>query len=135
MNIKKFTRKTSDLLSVLGNDFRIQLLYAIGDGEVCVCHLEEILQKRQPYISQHLSVLRDEKVLKTRREGRFIFYRITDPAVFDLLQLAAELQGIPIEKFPEIATPQQRTGCPCPACEDENTLNTEASAKKIKELS
>ncbi|MDZ7843546.1 MAG: metalloregulator ArsR/SmtB family transcription factor [Anaerolineales bacterium] len=135
MNIKKFARKTSDLFSVLGNDFRIRLLYAIGDGEVCVCHLEEMLQKRQPYISQHLSVLRDEKVLKTRREGRFIFYRITDPAVFDLLQIAAELQGVPEDKFPEITTPQQRAGCPCPACEDETTLNTEASPKKIKEIS
>lgn len=135
MNIKNFTHKTSDLLSVLGNDFRIRLLYTIGDGEVCVCHLEEMLQKRQPYISQHLSVLRDEKVLKTRREGRFIFYRITDPAVFDLVQIAAKLQGIPIEKFPEIKTPQQRANCPCPACEDESKLNTEVSPKKIKELS
>jgi len=133
MKIKKFAQKTSNLLSVLGNDFRIQLLYAVGDGEVCVCHLEDILQKRQPYISQHLSVLRDEKVLKTRREGRYIFYRVADPAVFDLLQTAADLQGIPEEGLPAIMTPEPRADCPCPACEDETALISEVSPEKLKE--
>jgi DNA-binding transcriptional ArsR family regulator len=135
MNIKRYTRKTSDLLSVLGNDFRIRLLFAIGEGEVCVCHLEEILQKRQPYISQHLSVLRDEKVLKTRREGRYIFYRIVDLAVFDLLQIAAELQGVPMGDFPEVTTPQPRPGCPCPACDQGAVPSLESSPLMNKELS
>lgn len=133
MNKQRFTRKTGNLLSVLGNEFRLRLLYAVGDGEVCVCHLEEILQKRQPYISQHLSVLRDEKVLKTRREGRYIFYRVADPAVFDLLETAAELQGIPEGEFPEILTPTARAGCPCPACEKESALISEVRAEQIKE--
>ena len=133
MKSKEFTRKTSNLLSALGNEFRIRLLYAVGDGEVCVCHLEEILQKRQPYISQHLSVLRDDKVLTTRREGRYIFYRVADPAVFDLLETAAELQGIPEEEFPEITTPEPRAGCPCPACENESALISEVRTGKIKE--
>ncbi len=134
MSDKKFFRKTSDLLSVLGNDFRIRLLYTIGDGEACVCHLEQILQKRQPYISQHLSVLRDEKVLKTRREGRYIFYRIANPVVFSLLQIAAGMQGIPEEEFPVINKPHQNTGCPCPNCEGETGLISEVSADQIKEL-
>ena len=133
MKNKRFAQKTSNLLSVLGNEFRIRLLYAVGDGEVCVCHLEEILQKRQPYISQHLSVLRDEKVLKTRREGRYIFYRVADPSVFDLLETAAGLQGIPEGKFPEITTPRARAGCPCPACEKESALISEVRTEKIKE--
>jgi ArsR family transcriptional regulator len=133
MNNKRFAQKTSNLLSALGNEFRIRLLYAVGDGEVCVCHLEEILQKRQPYISQHLSVLRDEKVLNTRREGRYIFYRVADPAVFDLLETAAALQGIPEEEFPEITTPRARAGCPCPACEKESALISEVRTEKIKE--
>jgi len=133
MKNKRFTRKTSNLLSALGNEFRIRLLYAVGDGEVCVCHLEEILQKRQPYISQHLSVLRDDKVLTTRREGRYIFYRVADPAVFDLLETAAELQGLPEGEFPEITTPEPRAGCPCPACEKESALISEVRTEKIKE--
>ncbi len=129
MNLETFSQQTGDLLSILGNSFRIQILYEIGRGEACVCHLEQILQKRQPYISQHLSVLRDMGILNTRREGRYIFYRIADQAVFDVLQQAAALQGITPKQMPEVSPPGTKMGCECPSCESEKPPT------KIKELS
>lgn len=129
MNPEDFSQQTSDLLSILGNPFRIQILYEIGRGEACVCHLEQTLQKRQPYISQHLSVLRDMGVLKTRREGRYIFYRISDLAVFDLLEGAAALQGMEPREMPEISPSGTKMGCECPSCEEES------QPVKVKELS
>ena len=77
-----------------------------------------MLQQRQPFISQHLSVLRDQDLLVTRREGRYIFYRVKDLAVFDLIQAAARMQGISPEQLPEVAYPDPRAGCPCPSCEE-----------------
>ncbi len=133
MNIKRYARKTSELMSVLGNDFRIRLLYAIGGGEICVCHLEEILQKRQPYISQHLSVLRESGVLQTRRDGKYIYYRVSDLAIFELIEIAAEMQGFSTEELLPITSPGIKNGCTCPTCDivDE----TESKSTSLKELS
>lgn len=135
MNMKPddFTRQTSDLFSVLGNSFRIQLLYAIGEGEACVCHLEEVFNKRQPYISQHLGVLRDSGILQTRRDGKYIFYRLVDLELFDLLETAGELQGFSPEEIPVIDPPGTKKGCACPSCDPEES--EESNSTRVKELS
>ena len=78
MNIKSSSeiKKISQLLRAISSTPRLRILLAIGTGEACVCHLEAKLGLRQAYISQHLMDLRKGKVLTSRREGRFIFYRI-----------------------------------------------------------
>ncbi len=119
MNKIRFESKVSDIFSVLGNPFRIKVLYAIGKGEACVCHLEAMLKKRQAYISQHLMVMRDAGLLKTRREGKYIFYRIADLTVLEMVGQVAEMLGLPPREIPEIATPATQASCPCPNCEKE----------------
>lgn len=114
--------QVGELFSVLGNPFRLALLYAIGSGEVCVCHLEEVLDKRQPYISQHLSALRDQDLLLTRREGRYIFYRLADPGVFELIRRMGKLAGLSRGDLPAAQTPESRPGCPCPSCEGDDLM-------------
>jgi ArsR family transcriptional regulator len=130
--IENLSSLTGDLLAVLSNPFRIELLYAVGTGEVCVCHLEELLDKRQPYISQHLSVLREAGVLTDRREGRYVFYRVSDLAVFDLLEKAAEIQGIPENDLPVVKAPLPRPGCPCPSCQDEALIFLQPTRSRSK---
>ncbi|MBN2500805.1 MAG: helix-turn-helix transcriptional regulator [Anaerolineales bacterium] len=119
MNSKKFEKEISDIFSVLGNPFRVKLLYAIGKGEACVCHLEAMLKKRQAYISQHLMVLRDAGILDTRRDGKYIFYRVVDKSIFDLIETVAQMFGIPADQIPEVAKPGTHANCACPSCEVE----------------
>ena len=66
----------SEIFHIIGQLNRVKILLVIGQEEACVCHLEGILQQRQAYISQHLMVLRDAGILETRREGKYIFYRV-----------------------------------------------------------
>lgn len=115
----------ANVLKVLGSPFRVKLLFTIGRGEACVCHLEAVLKKRQAYISQHLMVLRDADILKTRREGKYIFYRIADDAIFELLEIAGTIQKISPEMMPKITGPGTQANCACPSCE------TELSEEKI----
>jgi DNA-binding transcriptional ArsR family regulator len=59
----------SNLFQVIGPAARLQILLAIGEGEVCVCHLEAMLGLRQAALSQHLMALREAGIVSDRREG------------------------------------------------------------------
>jgi DNA-binding transcriptional ArsR family regulator len=117
MKPSKSEKNISQLLNTIGQPTRIQILLAIGEDEACVCHLEALLGQRQPYISQHLMALRKAKILTTRRDGRFIFYRLRDPKILDLLKTAGEIIGSPeiINDFGKKI--QDSQACECPRCE------------------
>jgi len=125
MNMKpsNFEKKSSKILSVLGSPFRIKILMAIGSGEACVCHLEAALNKRQAYISQHLMALRDVGLLKTRREGKYIFYRVSSQEVFELIAKAGLVAGLHQDEIPQVADQNTVKKCICPHCEEERIVD------------
>ena len=88
---------TGSLMSVLGHPMRIRILLEIGTGEACVCHLEAQLGIRQAYLSQQLMALREEGILKTNREGRFIYYRIADQKILGMITAAAHIKGVSLD--------------------------------------
>ena len=96
------------LLQTIGQPARLEILLAIGEGEVCVCHLEAMLGRRQATLSQHLMALREAGLVSDRRDGRYIFYCLRDPALLALVREAARLQG---EALP-VLSPSPDCGCP-----------------------
>ncbi len=119
MNVKtKSPEKIlADYLKVLGSPIRIQILFSIGYGEACVCHLEARLKKRQAYISQHLMVLRDNGILETRRGGKYIYYRVVDKKLFGLIRSTAEILNISEDSLPELSETVKLAQCECPNCQ------------------
>jgi ArsR family transcriptional regulator len=119
MNIlnRKNRRLISKLLDSLSKPARIQILLTIGGGEACVCHLEAALGYRQAYISQHLMALREAGILETRREGRFVFYRLGDKRILDLIHGAGAIAGVPAKDIKPAAGFVKITECSCPACQ------------------
>ena len=91
MNLKKMQASADDacrLMKVLANRDRMMLLCEIAQGEKCVSELEELLQIHQPTLSQQLTVLRNEELVETRRDGKQIFYSLSSDvalAVMDVL--------------------------------------------------
>src|ERR1035437_8952089 len=63
----------------LGDNTRLRLLNLMGDQEICVCYFVEILQQGQPKISRHLAYLRRAGIVASRREGKWMHYRIVMP--------------------------------------------------------
>jgi DNA-binding transcriptional ArsR family regulator len=110
MSLLKESQRAAAILKTISPAARLAILLAIGEGEACVCHLEGVLGKRQAYISQHLMALRQAEILLDRRDGRFIYYRIADPALLDLVRSAAKLAGI------ESGVPTPNVMCVCPHC-------------------
>ena len=80
--------KACALMKVLANRDRMMILCEISQHERCVSELEEKLEIYQPTLSQQLTVLRKEKLVKTRREGKQIYYSLESSqalAVIDVL--------------------------------------------------
>jgi len=74
--------KACALMKVLSNRDRMMILCEISQHERCVSELEEKLEIYQPTLSQQLTVLRKEKLVKTRREGKQIYYSLeSSPAL------------------------------------------------------
>jgi ArsR family transcriptional regulator len=63
----------------LGDITRLRLLNLMGEQEVCVCYLVEILGEPQPKISRHLAYLRNAGIVSARREGKWMHYRVVMP--------------------------------------------------------
>ena len=90
--------KACRLMKVLSNPDRLMLLCQLSQGEKRVGELEEILGILQPTLSQQLTVLRDEELVSTRREGKNVYYQIASPqalAVMNILyaQFCAPQEG------------------------------------------
>jgi DNA-binding transcriptional ArsR family regulator len=80
------------LLKVLSNPDRLLLLCELSQGERCVGDLETALAIRQPTLSQQLGVLRDNALVRTRRDGKNIHYSLDSPA-------AIAVMGVLVEQF------------------------------------
>ncbi len=113
------------LLQAIGPEVRLQIILAIGQGEACVCHLEAVLGERQAYISQQLMALRQAGVITSRREGRYVFYRLVDPKLLDMLHVAWRIQARGREVARWSPRPK-RTPCKCPNCVSNGPAKTRA---------
>lgn len=87
-------RKTFLLLAetfqALGDSSRIQIVWALSLGEMCVNDLAEALSMTQPTVSHHLQRLRMLKLVKVRRDGRTSFYSLDDEHIERLLHEGIE---------------------------------------------
>jgi DNA-binding transcriptional ArsR family regulator len=101
----------ASLLKLLTHPARLAILSILREGEHCVCHMEAHLGFRQAYISQQLAVLRAAGFIQDRRDGWNIFYRVTDPRIYTILDATQAVLG-------ETGTPHpaQEVHCPCPKC-------------------
>ena len=79
--------KACRLMKVLSNPDRLLLLCQLSQGEKRVGELEEILGIVQPTLSQQLTVLRDEELVSTRRDGKNIYYQMCSPQALAVMQV------------------------------------------------
>ena len=89
--MRKAALKAGGLLKVLANADRLLLLCQLSQGESCVSDLEEMTGVKQPTLSQQLTVLREEMMVSTRREGKQIFYSIASGEAMAVMKVLYEL--------------------------------------------
>lgn len=73
--------KLADFFKIIGNDTRCKLIYALSVNEMCVCDLASLLSMTKSSISHQLAKMKDAGVVKSRREGKEIYYSLDDEHV------------------------------------------------------
>jgi len=89
MNLQEMTRTAetvSDLMKVLSNRNRLMILCQLVEGEKSVGALARLLDLRDAAMSQQLSLLRKDGLVKTRRDGQTIYYALARTDISDLMQ-------------------------------------------------
>jgi ArsR family transcriptional regulator len=81
----------SDVCKTLASPKRLEIINALKDGEKTVSELVEILGVPKANVSQHLAVMRNKGILKSRRDGVSIHYRIANPKVVQACVLMREV--------------------------------------------
>jgi len=80
----------AELFKVFGDSTRIRILFVLFETEVCVCDLAQALNMTQSAISHQLRILKQSKLVKSRREGKSIFYSLADNHVRTIIDQGRE---------------------------------------------
>lgn len=80
----------AELYKVFGDSTRIKILYVLFESEVCVCDIASVLNMSASAISHQLRVLKQARLIKYRREGKTVFYSLSDDHVKTILAQGME---------------------------------------------
>lgn len=83
---KKTADSLSQLFSILGDATRMRILFLLRDAEVTVQSLADELEMTHSAVSHHLRLFRPYQLVKSRKEGRNVFYSLYDECVWNLLE-------------------------------------------------
>ncbi len=105
----------SSRLKLLAHPERLRILDVLRRDAECVCHLEALLGKPQPYVSQQLRFLRSAGIIIDEKEGQNVYYRLVDAEIGAWLdQVLGPAQG----EDPALTAHKQVIACPCPKCSE-----------------
>lgn len=80
----------AELFKVFGDSTRIRILFVLSEAEVCVCDLAEELKMTVSAVSHQLKILKTSKLVKSRRDGKSVFYSLSDDHVRAIISQGME---------------------------------------------
>ncbi len=83
----------AQFIKVLGDANRLAIIHAIGKSSLSVTEIIQATDLSQTLVSFHLRTLREHAIVTTRRDGPFIYYRLTAPELYDLIGELSRVAG------------------------------------------
>lgn len=80
----------SNLFKVLGDNTRMRIITSLAQEELCVCDLAVVLNMTKSAVSHQLKKLKDERQVKSRKEGKNVYYSLDDNHIVDIVRKALE---------------------------------------------
>lgn len=87
----KISEMHAEICRTLGSAARIEILNALRDREKTVSEITKVLGARQANVSQHLALLRQRRVVATRKEGTSIYYKVSNPKIIRACELMRQV--------------------------------------------
>jgi ArsR family transcriptional regulator len=81
------------ILKILSNKTRLNIIKILSEREMCACEIPSKVKKSQPNVSQQLTMLERNGILKSRRDGKKILYSLANKDVLKLIKLIEKLEG------------------------------------------
>ena len=75
----------AELFKIFGDESRLKILFVLGDGELCVDELSEVVGMSQSAVSHQLRILKGSRLVKGRRDGKRIYYSLADDHVHSII--------------------------------------------------
>ena len=91
----------TSIFKALSDETRLRILKLLEGGELCVCDVVAALDMIQPQVSFHLGVLKKAALLKGRKQGKWMHYKIDDSDLFKRLIILSVLEQIPDDTLEE----------------------------------
>lgn len=98
-----------EIFAALSHPVRIEIVAMLARGERCICEIAPYFKQERSVVSRHLSRLEAAGVVRFRREGRQVFYRLADPRMLQLLEVVIDILKHP--KSARQTNRSSRTGC------------------------
>lgn len=83
-------RSLADIFKTLGDPTRVKMLFALMTRELCVCDLAAVIGSSDSAVSHQLRILRNQKLVKFRRDGKVLYYSLADSHVSTLFRQGVE---------------------------------------------
>lgn len=80
----------AEIFKVFGDSTRIKILYVLFEAEMCVCDIAQLLNMTQSAISHQLRILKQSRLVKSRRDGKAVFYSLADGHVRSIINQGLE---------------------------------------------
>ncbi len=90
MNDENELTSLANFFKIFGNFTRINIISALDQHEMCVCDLAVLLNMTKSAISHQLRTLRDTRLVKSRRDGKVIYYSLDDKHIQDIFEIGLE---------------------------------------------
>lgn len=90
MNDRNELTRLANFFKIFGNSTRMNIISALDQHEMCVCDLAVLLNMTKSAISHQLRSLRDARLVKSRRDGKVIYYSLDDKHVQDIFEIGLE---------------------------------------------
>ncbi len=90
LKLKETFMLLAETFQALGDASRVQIVWSLSKGELCVSDIAELLEMSQPAVSHHLRTLRNLRLVRVRRDGRTAYYSLDDEHIEVLLEQGIE---------------------------------------------
>ncbi len=101
-------KKLVETAEAIFDEYRLQIIKLLQTQEMCVCELAALLDLSSSRISQHLAILKRTKIVKERREGKWIYYSLIPKTIEGFNKTWVQLMEVPMNSLPEMKNVTKR---------------------------